>query len=561
VTRSGVAPARQQGLPSGPAELLLVGGAVYTVDAARRWAEAVAIAGGRIVAVGAASELGELRGPDTRVWDCHGRLVLPGFQDAHVHALWGGLEGRNCDLHDGGDAADLLATIASYAEAHPERDWVVGGGWSMDAFPGGTPHRAELDAVVPDRPALLLNRDAHGAWVNSAALELAGITAATPDPPGGRIERDEHGEPMGTLHEHAVDLVSKLAPTPTDAALREGLRDAQKHLHALGITSWQDPLATEREVSAYRAVDQAGELTARVLLDLLWERDEGLEQLERLRDLRSSGTAGRVRATGVKIFQDGVAENFTAAMLEPYLDGAGGTRDGAGISMIEPASLDRFVTELDAAGFQVHFHAIGDRAVRESLDAVGAARRANGPRDARHHICHLQVLHPDDIPRFRRLGVVANCQPFWACHEPQMDDLTIPFLGPERSARQYPFASLRRSGAVLAFGSDWTVSTANPLLEIEVATTRTAPTTRDAEPFIPHERLDLPASLDAFTIGSAFVNHHDHVTGSIEPGKLADLVVLDGNPFEPDSGFIGDLRVVATFVDGSAVFLDDSVDW
>ncbi len=543
------------------AETLLVGGAVYTADAARRWADGVGIAGGRIVGVGTESELEDLRGPDTQVWNCRGRLVLPGFQDAHVHALWGGLEARQCDLHDGGDAESLLRKIAAYAAAHPELDWILGSGWGMDAFPGGTPHRAQLDAIVDDRPVFLINRDGHGAWVNGVALELAGLSAATPDPPGGRIERDETGEPSGTLHEHAMDTVGDLAPKPTADALRQALVDAQGTLHELGITAWQDPLVTESELAAYRAVDDASELSARVALDLLWERGQGAEQLERLEDLRSAGTAGRVRATGVKIFQDGVAENFTAAMLEPYLDGAGEARGGDGISMIEPIDLDRYVSLLDAAGFQVHFHAIGDRAVRESLDAIEAAQNSNPRRDARHHICHLQVIHPDDIPRFRRLAVVANCQPFWACHEPQMDELTIPFLGPQRSARQYPFASLRRSGAVLAFGSDWTVSTANPLLEMEVAVRRVAPDTRDLEPFLPDERLDLPACLDAFTIGSAFVNRLDHATGSLEIGKQADLVVLDGNPFEPDAGFVGDRRVIATLVDGDPVFFDESVDW
>lgn len=543
------------------ADLLLLGGAVYTADAARRWADGVAISGGRIVGVGAESELADLRGPQTRVWNCRERLILPGFQDAHVHALWGGLEARQCNLHDGGDAESLLGVVAAYAAAHPELDWVLGSGWGMDAFPGGTPHRAQLDAIVDDRPVFLINRDGHGAWVNGVALELAGITATTPDPPGGRIERDDRGEPTGTLHEHAMDLVGDLAPKPTADTLRRALIDAQRTLHELGITAWQDPLVTESELAAYRSVDDAGELTARVALDLLWERDQGAEQLDRLQDLRSTGTAGRVRATGVKIFQDGVAENFTAAMLEPYLDGAGGTRDGAGISMIEPQDLDRYVTLLDEAGFQVHFHAIGDRAVRESLDAIAAAQKKNGRRDARHHICHLQVIHPEDIPRFRQLAVIANCQPFWACHEPQMDELTIPFLGPERSARQYPFASLRRSGAVLAFGSDWTVSTANPLLEIEVAVRRVAPDTREVEPFLPDERLDLPACLDAFTMGSAFVNRLEHATGSLEVGKRADLAVLDGNPFEPDGGFVGDRRVLATLVDGESVFFDDSVDW
>ena len=419
----------------------------------------------------------------------------------------------------------------------------------MPAFAGGIARKESLDQIVRDRPVFLENRDGHGAWVNSRALAMAGIGRDTPDPPDGRIERDEHGEPAGTLHEGAMELVERLVPPPTQAELEEGILRAQRRLHALGITAWQDAWVTEETLPAYRALAERGELTARVVASLWWDRTRGLEQIDELVERRRWGTLGRVDAGTVKIMQDGVCENFTAAMLEPYLTDGG----GSGISFVEPGLLNQAVARLDGLAFQVHFHAIGDRAVREALDAIEHAGATNGARDARHHIAHIQVVHPDDVPRFARLGVVANGQPLWACHEPQMDELTIPFLGPERSTHQYPFASLLAAGARLAFGSDWTVSSANPLLEMEVAVTRVAPETRDAKPFLPEQRISLADALTAFTAGSAFVNRLDE-TGTIAPGKIADLAVIDHDVFAPGAGPIGDAKVVLTLVGGRVVF-------
>ena len=250
---------------------------------------------------------------------------------------------------------------------------------------------------------------------------------------------------------------------------------------------------------------------------------------------------------------DGIAENFTAAMLDPYLDGAGTPTANSGIDFIDPEVLADAVTRIDALGFQPHFHAIGDRAVRNALDAVAAARAANGPSDTRPHVAHIQVIHPDDIPRFAPLGMVANAQPYWAVHEGQMERLTIPFLGPERTTWQYPFGSLLRAGARLAMGSDWSVSTANPLLQIEVAVSRVADYDRTADPFLPDERITLDEALAGFTIGSAYVNHLETETGTLEVGKLADLAVLDRDVYDPASGPIGDARVIGTFVEGVAV--------
>ena len=549
---------------NGSAGLVFVNGAVYTVDAARSWAKCVAVRAGRIVAVGTDTDVKEHIGPSTEVVDLDGGMLVPGFQDAHVHPVGGGLDMLQCDLHGLSTQEDYLLAIKTYADADPDREWILGGGWAMDVFPGGTPTKDLLDAVVPDRCVFLPNRDGHSVWVSSRALEIAGVTRDTPDPPDGRIERSVDGEPSGTLHEGAADLVAHLAPEPTDAQMAEALLKGQTYLHSLGITAWQDAIVDDgsqfgRNFTRYVDAAGRGDLTARVVGALWWDRHRGIEQIEELAARRERGRAGRFAATSVKIMQDGVCENFTAAVLDPYLDANGESTDNRGISFVDPATLNEAVTELDRLGFQVHFHALADRAVRESLDAIEAALVANGPSDNRHHLAHIQVVHPDDIPRFRSLRAVANAQPLWAAHESQMDDLTIPFLGEPRWRWQYPFASLVRAGATLAMGSDWSVSSPDPLEEMHVAVNRMMPSgyphkVERREVFLPDERLDLPTALAAFTMGSAYVNHLDHETGSIEVGKLADLAVIDRNLFEQPVDEIADARVEQTFVQGERVF-------
>jgi predicted amidohydrolase YtcJ len=541
------------------ADLCIVGAPVYTADPARPWADAVAVRAGRVAAVGPEGEVAGLRGPATRVLRLDGGLVLPGFQDAHVHTAAGGLELARCDLHEV-EPQGYAAAVARYAADHPDAPWVLGGGWVMDAFGVAGPHLATLDAVVGDRPVLLESTDGHSAWVNRRAMELAGITRATPDPPRGRIQRDAAGEPTGALHEAAMALVGDLAPPPDQAEWEAAVERGQAHLHRLGITAWQDAAVSPEMLAAYRAVAERGRLTGRAVAALRWQVEAGGAQLAGLVERRRDGTVGRLRASAVKIFADGVFENRTAAMLAPYLDGAGRPGTDRGIAMLDPEELARVVTALDGEGFDVHVHAIGDRAVRDTLDAFQAAAAANGRRDARHQIAHLQFVHPDDRPRFRRLGVVANAQPFWSCLDGYMRELTLPFLEPERAGWQYPWASLRRAGAVLAFGSDWTVSTANPLEEIEVAVHRVAPDDRGGEPFLPAERVDLPTALDAFTVGSAYALRLEAETGTVAPGKLADLAVLDRDPFDPAAGPIADARVLATLVEGEPVHADPSLD-
>lgn len=537
---------------------ILTGASIFTPGWSTARPGAVAIDGERIMAVGTDAEILALRGPSTQVIDLAGHLILPGFQDAHVHPVMAGISLLRCDVHHCGSLEEILEVIVAYATSHPDEEWILGGGWSMEHFPGGTPRRELLDSVVPDRPAYLPNRDGHGAWANSAALARAGITGATPDPPDGRIERDADGRPTGTLHEGAMELIERLLPAAsTDEGLR-GLDIAQRHLLSLGITSWQDAAVGDifgqgDLLETYRQAAIAGRLTARVVGALWWDRERSSDQIADLVQQRADGAAAGFRPTSVKIMLDGVAENYTAAMLEPYLDGCGCHTANAGLDFVDPVGLREYVTRLDALGFQVHFHALGDRAVRHALDAVEEARRVNGPDGQRHHLAHLQVVHPDDVPRFAELGATANMQPLWAAYEPQMTELTIPFLGERRAAWQYPWADLLRHGAALAAGSDWSVSSPDPLDGIHVAVNRRPPGEPDAEVFYPEQCLDLATAVTAYTAGSARINGQEGSTGHLAGGMLADLAILDRDIFAAPADEIADASVVATYVGGAVV--------
>ncbi len=534
------------------ADLVLTNAKVYTVDADRSVAEAVAIDGDTIVYVGNAAGADAYIGAGTRVVDAGGRLVLPGFQDIHIHPISGGVEASACDLNEFETVAGYRTRIAEYARANPDVPWVLGGGWSMAAFgPGAKASKAILDELVPDRPVFLSSRDGHSAWANSAALEIAGITKDTPDPVDGIIDRDpETGEPVGSLQEGAIYLVSQHVPETTPEMLKQGMRYARDMLHAYGITSMQVAYASEADLIAMSEMDAAGELGLRTVAALWWERDETEEQIPHLKSLREKYTKGNVRATSVKIMQDGVMENYTAVMLEPYLVPSG----TKGIPMVEPEFLKDVVTMLDAEDFQVHFHAIGDGAIRQSLDAIEAARTANGPSDHRHHISHLEVIDPADVPRFAALDTVANFQPLWAYPDLYITDLTVPFIGEERAKWLYPIKSVIDAGGMIAFGSDWSVSTADPFAQMETAVTRMDVITNEGDVLLPEQRITIEQAVDAFTINAAFVNHQEDTTGSIETGKLADLIVLDQDLLTIAPTAISDTKVLLTLFGGEPVY-------
>lgn len=533
------------------ADLALTGGRIYTVDARRSWAEAVAIRDGRIVFVGSDLDAKAHIGPETKVVELDGRVVMPGFQDAHVHPIWAGIDVNQCDLTALSTVDEYVAAIKKYADAHPEEPWITGDGWLVSAFgPGALARRELIDAVVPDRPVFIWSMDGHSAWLNTRALEIAGITNETPDPPDGRIDRDPRtGAAIGSLQEGAADRVELKIPPASDEQNEAGLRYAIKFLNSFGITAIQDAHAYEGELRAYRKLDDSGELTLHVVGAIWWEREQGVEQIEGMKRLRSEYTRGHVDAGTVKITQDGVMENYTATMLEPYLIPS----KSRGIPMVEPEKMKIAVTQLDAEGFQVHLHAVGDAATRQSLDAIEAARKANGDLGHRHNIAHLELIDAADVPRFRELGVVANFSPLWAYADEYITELTIPFLGPERSKHLYPIGSVQRSGAIVAFGSDWAVSHPSPLAGMETAVTRLGAAGDTTEPLLPEEAITLPEAVAAYTINAAYANRLEKKTGSIETGKSADLVVLDRNPFEIPASELSDTKVLVTLFEGKPV--------
>jgi predicted amidohydrolase YtcJ len=530
-----------------PVDLVMSGGTIYTMYPAAPRAEALAISAGRIVAVGSDLEIGRTyRG--TEELDLHGQMVLPGFHDAHSHPIYGGVQLAQCDLGAMNTVADLLAKVKGCSDALPGNGWLVGAQWNLGLFPAANPNKALLDSIS-NRPIFLSGGDGHSAWANSAALVLAGIGRDTPNPDNGVIERDAAGEPSGTLREAAQDLVRTMIPPLTVLDREDGLLRALAMANGYGITSIVEADAGRDDLAAYRALDARGQLTARVVASI------GVTQpdADALMHAQDRGTGARLRTDAAKIFVDGVLEGETAALLEPYLD-----RPGYGGQLkVTPAELTAKVVDLDRRGIQVHMHAIGDRAVRVALDAIEAALSANGPRDNRHHIAHLQLVDPLDRPRFARLGAIANFQGLWAYPDEYITEVNLPQVGQARVDQMYPIASVLRDGARIVGGSDWNASSMNPLLAIETAITRKDPRGRIAAALNESERVSLPDMLAAYTRNGAYLMHQEHDTGTLEVGKLADLVILERNLFDIPSDQIGEVAVTRTVLEGKTVFVRD----
>jgi predicted amidohydrolase YtcJ len=534
------------------ADLVLRGALVQTMDERRPTAEAVAIHHGRIVYVGPEAGVAAWIGPATRILDLPGRLILPGFHDTHVHTVTGGMRLALCDLADA-DSRDALARlVARCAAAAGDRPWVTGGGWQLPLFPDGNAPARLLDSLIPDRPVYLRSADGHSAWVNSRALALAGVTAATADPPGGRIERDRNRAPSGTLRETAMGLVARHVPPPTEEELLRGLERGLAMAARLGITTLHEASADEPILRAYAAADSLGLLTARVIVSLRVDTDQGPEQVARLAELRRRYAGGRVDPAAAKIFLDGVIEGGTAALLEPYLDRPG----YRGELYAAPDHLEALVGALAAEGFKVHIHAIGDRAIRVAFDAFAAQRARDGGRGRRHLMAHIQLFDPADIPRFAELGVVASFQPLWAYEDSYIRDLTVPRLGPERSRWLYPIRSVVETGAIVAGGSDWAVTSMDPLEAIQVAVTRRALDDSTGPAWLPDERIALATALRLYTLGGALAGDLERTTGSIEVGKAADLVVLSENLFALPAHRIRYARPMLTLLEGRVVYED-----
>lgn len=534
--------------PEPPADLILRNAAVYTMASPER-ADAIVIRGDRIVFVGSNEEADRLNGDSTEVIDLGGRMVLPGFRDTHVHPA-AGIGLSDCHFEDLETARAIVDSVRACVAAAPAGQWVRGRGWALPIFPGGNPGKELLDAVAPDHPVYLTAADGHSAWVNSRALELAGITAATADPVNGRIERSADGQPSGTLRETAMDLVSRLLPAPSLEERMAGLKLALRMANEFGITAVHDASAGPEMLEAYAALDQAGELTARVFAAQYVDPEEPLSQVDSLVAWRARFKGTRYYApSAAKFFADGVIESGTAALLEPYVN-----TTSTGVASFRQGQLDSLVAAVDRAGIQIHIHAIGDRGIRMSLDAIERAQQQNGARNARPILAHIQLFDPADIPRFKALGVIASFQPLWAYADTYITDLTEPVLGPARSRWLYPIASLVKSGAVVAGGSDWTVSSMNPLDAIQVGITRRALTDTTGPAWIPEEAVDLRTMLRAYTVEAAYAGGEEKTNGTLEAGKAADLVVLDGNLFETPTAAIHKVRVLMTVMDGRSVY-------
>jgi predicted amidohydrolase YtcJ len=539
--------------PSGPADLVFQGGAVYTLDSERSWAQAVAIKAGRIVAVGADRDVEAFIGADTERVDLAGKMLLPGFHDAHLHPVYGGVQAQRCSLEGLDSVRATLDAVRDCADRTQTEGWLLASRWDLALFPDGNAPKQLLDEIAPDRPVFVAGIDGHSAWVNSKALETAGIDRDTPNPPLGVIEKDSvTGEPSGTLRESAMELVQQHVPETTPRERIDGLKLAVKMANAFGITSLIDAAVGESEMAAFKVLEDAGELSVRAVLSMEWGTHlvADTADSEQLLRERSRYDGPRIRTDSIKLFVDGVLEGETAALVEPYL-GAAEPRDSLNFS---PESLRDLVVRFDAAGLQVHMHAIGDLAVRVGLDAVEAARELNGPSDNRHHISHLQLIHPTDVPRFAELGVAANFQAAWAYPDSYISEINLPAVGPERVNRMYPIGSVQRAGATIVGGSDWDVSTMNPLVAIETALTRADPDGAVPGVLNADERVDLDTMLAAYTRNGAWLMHQEDLVGSIEVGKAADVVVLEKNLFELTAREIADVRVLRTLIDGETVY-------
>jgi predicted amidohydrolase YtcJ len=546
--------------------LVVAGSRLFTGRALHPSATAVALSDGVIAAVGSLDEARAAAGPRAEVVDVPGGLVGPGFIDAHVHPAQGGGERLGCDLTDAVGADDTLARIRAYADAHPDDEWIVGGGWHMADFDRGLPRAETLERVVPGRKVYLINADHHGAWVSPAALAAAGIDGRFPDPADGHIDRDADGSPSGTLQEGAMELLADVLPVPTREESVAALVEAQRHLTGFGVTGWQDAIigaysGVQDPTDAYLAAVDSGVLSVLVSGALWLERGFGVDDVDdvvaglvatrdRIGDRRGPA-GGRFRATSVKIMLDGVPESRTAAMKTPYLDGSGRPTDVTGPTHFAPAVLDAIAPALAAAGFQLHIHAIGDRAVAEALHAIELANRVADGAWLRHHLAHLQQVDLADLGWMARVGATANLQALWACRSDQMLELNLPLVGRERFEQQYAFASMAAAGVPLAMGSDWPVSTPDPWQAIAVAVTRReAGSTR--APLGPQEALTLEQALSAYTLGSARITHHDSA-GLLEVGRRADVAVADRDPFAQPADALHEVGTALTVSAGRVV--------
>jgi len=539
-----------------PADLIMTNGQVKTASG---WAEAVAIRDGKILVVGDADSVLAARGDNTEIIDLGGQVVLPGFHDMHVHPLHAGIRQTECQIAQGSNLEQMQGNVAGCVELADAGDWITGGQWDASAL-GQSPTVAMLDAVSPDNPVLLNDTSGHSALANSAALKLANITKDTADPEGGIIERNGAGEPTGVLRESAILLVAGLAHLPTKAELRPAMKWSLNTMLSYGITSFTEASlgfvgGLENEAEVYVALADEGFLKHRARLCLTWA--PGNEEAETVIAARQTYARDRLAVDCVKIFLDGVpTDSHTAAMLEPYAGTVAGREDEAsrkGLLLIEQEALNTAVTRFDKMGLTVKFHAAGDAAVRAGLNAIEAAREANGPSGLRHNVGHCTFVSREDIPRAAALNATFELSPYLWSPSPINDDITSA-IGAERIKRIWPFKDIVESDALVVAGSDWAVvPSVNPWIAVEALVTRREPG-GSAAGFGESQAISVEQAIDLFTINSAKHMGRDDVLGQIEAGMLADIIVVDQNPYDVSRGDLHKTKVVMTFIEGEKVF-------
>ncbi|HYS28479.1 MAG TPA: amidohydrolase [Candidatus Limnocylindria bacterium] len=537
-----------------PASLIVLNGSVL----GHGRSTAIAIADDRILSVGTDREVLDTAGPRTRTLDAAGGLITPGFNDAHQHLRMGAHQLPNLDLSAETTVDGIRGRIAAFAQAHPNRPWITGRGWFYHVFPGGFPSRALLDSLIPDRPAAFESYDAHTTWVNSAALARLQITTETPDPAGGQIVREAGGDATGILKERAMELVDRALPAVSVAEDLDLLQQAMRLANQYGVTSIQDAGVPVEQFAIYDTLRAAGMMSVRLRLAQHLEPGRSLHDVERaLADWEEVAFPRRrdpwLRGGILKAFLDGVVESRTAALLAPYEGAAPDDPAACGHPRWEVGEFREVVRMADRRGWQVQAHAIGDGAVRQALDGFEAAAIANGPRDRRHRIEHIETIDPSDIPRFGRLGVIASMQPYHADPAPNLLEIWVQQIGAARASRGWAWGSIRRAGGRLAFGSDWPVVSLDPRLGLNMAVNRNTPSGEPAGGWLPQERLLVADALAGYTAGGAYAEFAESDKGTLGSGLLADLTIWDRDLRSEPTGLLLAL-VRATVVGGQVVY-------
>ena len=540
---------------SSVARQVFLNGSIHTFNKQFEIIEAISIKDGVIEQIGSNEEIKKIIDKNTSVINLEGKMMMPSFHDAHSHPIWSGIDQYKCVVSELYEIEGMRSEIKEClnSELTKTTGWLVGTGLNIALFPAGNPNKSLLDEISTDIPIYVDASDGHSGLANSKALELAGITANTSNPEQGIIERDPNtGEPSGTLREPAaMNLVRDITPKDTDALYDKGLNFAQDLAHSFGITSSIAASVGKQHMATYKRAAVNNQLNLRVITCLsfggLFVRNSGSFD-DVLKD-RAQYSDPRINVDCVKIFIDGVLEGQTGAVLEPYLDSG-----NYGQLYFDQDTLNHAVARFDADNIQIHTHAIGDRAVRSILDAFEFAIAINGRTDNRHHISHLQMIDPADIPRFKELGVAANFQAAWALPDEWITDINTPELGIKRVNKMYPIASVFRAGGLIVGGSDWAVSTMNPLVAIETAIRREDPDDRIQGVLNENERMTLVEMLKAYTINAAYLMHQEHLTGSIEVGKAADLIILERNLYDIPIEEISEVRVLETIIEGKTVY-------